>query len=604
MKKDRKLLFTILSFIIFILLSLRAFLYQPVSPLIISNGEVNYNGFKFDKNSIYSINEFFLIDSSTSDRDYTHYRLKTILPENTECIALRIPLVFSEFSLYSNNTCCYTNDGSPSSILPFPKVIIIPTQDDKIDFDLTVKNNKILNSLAYNNPVNTNDMYIGTPTAIHSYQRSAEISNYLVIIACLFFCMYHIISSIYHPKRTVQISLSVFCFSVAICLSFSSQTIIHYYFPNLSVSFICRLFLAFSFIKIAAITIYLKQYFYRFQSNLYFNLFFYLSLSLTILSIVLPFSYLCYLIVANIVINTVLIVSNIIINIIYNTQIKLYSYMINLIGLLGFLYGIFTEYLFLLGPHSYFSHFSLMQLFFIALHSFRGSHDYHESLAKVQALTPILNESLNEMQNNPSTYISTHIKPDFLYETLTSINKYIDTDIEQVDRLIQSLAKYLRQALDFSINPTEYSLKKELDNCMAYASLVNEQHKEIKFIFNTDNSLSDTLIPQQAILTLIENSVANAFIGILHPTVTVSATDNGNNTLTVTVNDNGIGMTEEEIDLALNAPGPESDINIFYINNQLINNFNSSLSVSSKPKSGTTISFTVPIVDTEVPFYE
>ena len=130
----------------------------------------------------------------------------------------------------------------------------------------------------------------------------------------------------------------------------------------------------------------------------------------------------------------------------------------------------------------------------------------------------------------------------------------------------------------------------------------NEQHKEIKFIFNTDNSLSDTLIPQQAILTLIENSVANAFIGILHPTVTVSATDNGNNTLTVT--DNGIGMTEEEIDLALNAPGPESDINIFYINNQLINNFNSSLSVSSKPKSGTTISFTVPIVDTEVPFYE
>mgnify|MGYP003299513883 CR=1 FL=1 len=38
---------------------------------------------------------------------------------------------------------------------------------------------------------------------------------------------------------------------------------------------------------------------------------------------------------------------------------------------------------------------------------------------------------------------------------------------------------------------------------------------------------------------------------------------------------------------------------IYYINNQLISNFDSSLSISSKARKGTVISFVVPVVEVE-----
>lgn len=556
---------TIICFVTFIILILNASFYHPQNPAFLSKGTVNYSNFIFDDFKTYPINEFFFKDSSFSDYDYNHYKLNLILPDGTDYIALRIPLVYCEITLYANGDCIYHAAGNPTAKLPFPSILIIPCSNNEIKFELDVKKQYHFNSLAFNSPVNTNDMLIGTAKAVYNSQKKGEIVNYLIIIACLFCSMYHIMSALYKRDIYLHIHFSIFCASVAVCLFCNNHAIIHYFIPSISTSIACRLYLSFSFIKLFSLIGYLNYYFKYNHKTIRFRISTIILFILVITSFTLPFNQLSYLYLINIVINSLIIIISIYTLIISRNNYKLYSYTIFLIGLLGILYGLYTEYLFLFGPYSYFSHYSLAQLIFALLHSFESSYNYSNSLSRVRTLTPQLNASLNEMQNNPSTYISTHIKPDFLYETLNSIDNYIDSNPEKVDQLIQALAKYLRQALDFSINPTKYSLKKEIDNCIAYANLVNEQHHEIKFIFNIDNKLKDTLIPQQAILSTIENSVANAFTGVLQPTIIVTASYNINDDLIyISISDNGIGMTEEEIDYALNLSSPNLDISLLY----------------------------------------
>lgn len=594
----------IISFIVFSVLSLYATFYSPKSPLLIESGVADYSNFSFGANDTYSINELFYEDASVNTPGYTCYRLNILLPDNVKDLGIRIPPVYSDFLFYIDGKLCYSNTLNTTSDISSPKaypsvIFAKPNNNNSVELKMYVKEKSFIHSLAFVNPINTNDMYIGLATAVGDSQKTREIINTLVIIACIISAIYQLMSSRYKSGVKSHIYLSVFSFSIAICLLFNSQATIHYFIPTLSYTFYVRIYLFASLIKLGA----LFSYLYNSANDIdtfnipmifIFGLFFVLIASI----FTVPINYLYFMYAAIIILSALVMIIGIVTFLDY--FIKDYGQKRSdiVVGLSAMMYGLYTEYLYLFGSHSYYSHFSITQLFFMLLQSFTVARYYHDSLAKIKTVSPKLHNSLNELQNNPSTYINTHIKPSYLYETLDAINNYIDTDTEKVDRLIQSLAKYLRQALDFSINPTKYSLKKEIDNCYAYTYIVNEHHPEIKITFNVSEDIPDTYIPQQAILSIIDNSIQKAFTGILQPAINIDVC-NENDYISISITDNGIGMSEEEIEHELTVPSKNFNIGLYYINNQLISNFDSKLIINSQPRKGTSVSFKIPIVEVE-----
>lgn len=600
---NRKINFSIIFAIIFFTaICIYATLYNPANAVSLSNGIADYSNLSFTDEDKYSINELFYISQDFKKTNFSSYKLKVILPENVKNLAIRIPSVHSEMQFFINGKLFYSRDNTNINILPCPRIIFFRAEKPELDINMYVKNSAFSDRLSFLNPANTNDLIIGNPQAILTSQKESDISNMLIIIACFLCFFYHIISINYKKTIKSHIYLSIFCLTVAVCLFCNSQVTIHYFLPNLPLSVYFKTYVVFFFIKLIALLGYIREEIYStIKAPIHYYIFLVLIAFLTVITIFLEFDKVIYLYPILYIIAAIVFVICL-----YNVSTYSFKTKTNksyiIIGLIAILAGFYTEYLYIWGSNSYFSYFSICQFFFILIQTFNISKQYNETLKHIKLLSPQLKDSLDQLQNNPSTYIGTHITPNFLFETLNSIEKYIDYDYEKVDMLIQSLAKYLRQALDFSANPSAYSMKKEIDNCQAYSSLVTEQHHEIKFYFDIAENIHDTLIPQQSILSFIENSVDHAFAGILHPTVNVKVSEiyiQKREYINIEISDNGIGMTENEIEHALSTPSQSFNICIYYINNQLISNFDSSLSISSKARKGTVISFVVPVVEVE-----
>lgn len=598
MKSINQYILFIIASVFFIYLGVYAFFYRPESPIALTDGVVDYTNFSFSDTDTYSINEFFYIDATASDAGFTCYKLKLSFPEEVNDITIRIPSIYSEFSFYVNEKLLYSQTSHDINYIPFPQILPLRLGEDKsVEIKMYVKDAKYFSSLSFLNPINTNDLIIGSPNAIYGSQRKKDISNTLVVIAAILCAMYHIISLSYKREQLSHLYIAIFSLTISVCLLFNSQATIYHILPKITLSLYIRIYLISFFIKIISLLFYLFETLKNYVRNILFIITNVAIIIFIILTLIVNQDYL-YFMFPILFIFTLFVILTGLYDILFVTTPNVEHISYVGIGLIAMIYGLYTEYLYLWSDHSYFSSFSLVQLGFVLLQSFIVSKQYHESVNIIQTISPRLHESFNELQNNPSTYISTHIKPHFLYETLDSIDGYIDKDADKVDHLIQSLAKYLRQALDFSIDPTKYSFKKEIDNCYAYSDLVKEQNHAIRFTFNIDENLPNTYLPQQAVLALIENSVENAFTGILQPAIEISA-DKKDNNIVISVKDNGIGMTENEINTALTIPSPNMEICLYYINNQLINNFNSQLNITSSSKTGTTISFSIPIVEVD-----
>lgn len=598
MKITAKNTFKLILFILFISLAIFNTIYTPHTNLKAINGLLDLSSESFESKDYYSVNDFFVLDNS--DNDFFYYHLNINLPETLDEITIRVPAILNDFTLTANNQCLYSYNNSQISQF-YPEIYTLSVPTHELNLTLTVKDVHSFFPLSFLDPTYTNDFFVGNSDAIYRSQKWLEYASFFIVSLCCICCIYHIFSLYYKPSQLGFLYLIVFDFSTAFSVLTNNQGVIHYFLPSISIAAFMRIHYIALIASNLALIAFIKRI-TRIKHNIHAYFIIIIALcSLLIASFTMPIGKLFFLFPILISIMLASVIGSLI-----GTHVNLKNYTpINaehiFVSLIALLLGVYTEIIYMIGSNSYFSLYEPACLTFIIIHSIYASIEYHISLKRINKYAPMLKNTLDELQNNPSTYINTHIKPTFLYETLDSIKHYIDTDTDRVEELIQALAKYLRQALDFSISHDTYPLKKELENCQAYGTLISEQHNEIKFDFEYDEELPDTLIPQQAILALLENSVSNAFTGILHPQISVTAIKD-NDLITITITDNGIGMTSEEIDHALNVPSQNLNICINYINEQLKKNFNSSLKIHSVINKGTSIRFSVPIQ--EVTIYE
>lgn len=230
-----------------------------------------------------------------------------------------------------------------------------------------------------------------------------------------------------------------------------------------------------------------------------------------------------------------------------------------------------------------------------------GANDYvtkpidaWELKSRVRALIE-LKMSFEERLRMEAAWLQAQIQPHFLYNTINSIAALGTMDIEKMQKLLGEFSNYLRTCFDFHNSDQLVSIERELDLVRSYLYIEKERFEdrlEIQWILDYNLTF---VLPPLSIQTLVENAVNHGLLprsrgGIL--TVLISdAMDH----VEVSVKDNGVGMKEEIISQALEAPSAANvGIGLRNTDRRLKQLYNRGLQISSIPGQGTTVTFQLP----------
>lgn len=546
-----------------------------------------------DTNTFFICNVLNIQDASP---DNVH-NITIKIPHDTKDLAFILPQIFTEFRFYINGSLVYEQTSDENDTIAYPQTNQITYRTDTnmliLQFEVESFDNTTPNP--YTNPIPLRAFAIATPDALYHYEAQKDIVNYLIITFFLISFIFHLMVFVYRPQKIAHLYFSILTFSILIGFVFNNAKLSLFLLSDIPLTAGLRCVLVASATKIITILFYVKSQFKLYYSSLPYHIILYITGIVLIITMLAPVNILLYCFPAFHILSLICIIWAIYVTM--RTYIHKQSdfFYYNYIGFLLLFIGFFSETILLLFQANITSLLPYSMILFIILQTLALTHQYQLTLDNVRNISVGLKNSIYELQNNKSTYISSHIKPNFLYETLESINRYNGKNLEKTDRLIQALASYLRQSLDFSVQPQEYSLHAEIKNCKAFAYLIKEQHPEIRIEFHIDEHLPEITLPQSSILALMENSVLYAFGATLQPRIDIYITADENE-VKIQINDNGIGMSEEKIHLVLNYPNEHLSIGLYHINQYLIDQTKHGLLITCPSKKGTHIAFTLPIV--------
>ncbi|WP_339204352.1 ATP-binding protein [Paenibacillus sp. FSL K6-3182] len=213
---------------------------------------------------------------------------------------------------------------------------------------------------------------------------------------------------------------------------------------------------------------------------------------------------------------------------------------------------------------------------------------------RIRALT-MLKQSINERLRLEAAYLQAQIHPHFLFNTLNSLMALSDIDTDKMRNLGDSFVSFLRISFDFLNTGELVELSHELELVEAYLYIEKERFEDrLTVVWEVDANIS-LLIPPLSIQPLVENAIKHGLLsqnngGTLH--IRINRQDSF---IRVEVIDNGIGMNEEQV-IQLLSPTMKGKggIGIANTNRRLTQMYGQGLSIISKPKEGTTVSFVIP----------
>ncbi|MEN6350676.1 MAG: ATP-binding protein [Syntrophomonas sp.] len=228
-----------------------------------------------------------------------------------------------------------------------------------------------------------------------------------------------------------------------------------------------------------------------------------------------------------------------------------------------------------------------------------GANDYlpkpfepEELLARVRTLT-MLKASVDRAMAAELSFLQAQIKPHFLFNTLSTIASFTNTNPPYARKLITGLANYLRQTFDFKNLDTFVPLERELELVKSYVEIEQARFGEkIKVEFDIDSDLN-TEVFLLCIQPLVENAIRHGLRKKAGPgTVTISVSETPGN-VRIMVADDGCGMGADKLETIL-SPEEGQGIGLWNIDRRLRKLFGKGLTIESEPGKGTIVMFTIP----------
>ncbi len=176
-------------------------------------------------------------------------------------------------------------------------------------------------------------------------------------------------------------------------------------------------------------------------------------------------------------------------------------------------------------------------------------------------------------------FLQAQINPHFIYNTLSSIRFLAEMgDTQRVSDMLFSFSKLLRKTLSRS---DEYiTISQEIDTVVDYATLQSYRYPDSFMVkYHIDPSIENALIPTLLLQPLVENAIFYN-VGSEEMVVIEIIGRTHEDNIYFEIIDNGIGMTEEQMDKALNQSINVNSVGLHNIDERIKINYGDNYGIS------------------------
>lgn len=566
------------------------------------NGLCDMSALSFDSKAHYPLCNEFIRTSFNEETMDAVYECTVLLPEDVFSVALRVPPVDATNDIYINDTLVlHRKANKTDTLFNTPRVVtynLRPEDNHSLHIVLLVTDPSKYFTASSLSPLAYRDFLIGSVSGLYFFQNLFVLFDVVLISICVIAVVFHFICFLYRDTAREHLFFSLLALSGIVGLLFSNQRSITFLFKSIPLEIGTKILILGYFLRLFSLLELENVAFNNLSRRKTLAVLRVTNYILPLIFLLLPIPYVFYAQPIYFVLTAICIMLAI------NEGIRSYQYEPNvftrvmLIGYIFLFVGSFSDITHVLGINKAYSTFYAAQILFILLQSIITSIQYTNSLKTNQRLSVDLKQRVFNLQNNKNTYISTHIDPKYIYNTLSLVEKNIDQNQDKVDMLIQSLSKYLRHTFDYDVDSPVYSYKKELELCYAMANIITTKSPHIKIEFNIEENLPDVKIPMFSLAALIDNALTYSLKGTLHPTISISIKNTGK-FVEFSSYDNGIGMTRNDIDYVLGQPHVVVAYGLYQINQVLIDKCQTNLNINSKVNRYTIVSFLIPVAAKE-----
>lgn len=239
-----------------------------------------------------------------------------------------------------------------------------------------------------------------------------------------------------------------------------------------------------------------------------------------------------------------------------------------------------------------------------------GANDYIakpvdslELRSRVRALTSV-RRSMREHLRMEAAWLQAQIQPHFLFNALNTIMALSEIDPTRMQRVLEAFSDFLRGKFNFQNVDDLISIQDEIELIKAYLYIEKERFGDrLQIEWETDD-VSDVYIPPLTIQPLVENAIHHGIMSQIEGGVLRISIQKEDQFVRISVEDDGSGMTQEERERLLQRENEgRTGVGLLNTHLRLKRQFNSGLDISSEQGKGTTVTFTVPLLDEQDDYF-
>lgn len=577
---------------------------DPCTKLYSSDGVYDLSGYEYNISTSYALIGNWNYQNKIDDGNITElpyaisrnsgetiYTSHIKLPEAGKLYCILIPRITSDYRLVINGNTIYENGIYSGKISYINHINTYTFYVDTDEADIEI-HTYALSALPYM----ASHISFGSPVAVNKLFLRLLSADVLFIVIMICSGLYYFILSIFERNHRGYQSFSFLCILMALRASINNTVFLGLQFtqiPNAVVEFIIPLITPLLLIGIL-----------YYLDNLHNQCFHPISLvvgyamNIIYMLLALFFNYMYYnlflVFYYAIILYTVALLFHTGIKFLRKKMPHAKSFILSSFIILV---SATLESLFYVNDSRYGYALNIGFVFYIILQTNTILISLRDSYSKEIALSKSYDEILEAARVEKTNFLSSHLKPHFVFNSLNIISGYALFEPEKAKAVCSDLEIYMRQLFEHNnINETN-SLNNEINLAKAFGYIETERFPNITIEYDISDGIGDTQVPSMLIQPLLENAVNHGIRkrSAKIPGTIVITVKKKDKFIYFSIWDDGVGMSDEEINRVLQPPADDKYHGLFQLSLRLEELYHEKLNIESSLEEGTCISFKLPI---------